>query len=136
MKFSFVRKIALKDSFRIQLIIIKPEFQTFIQDEVSFKGFSVSRLLFGGWEVGTCLKWSRKKFGLFNPFVLNAPFLCPLETVRFSDFFRGQRKGLQETNGLRQKSRIFVVFEAVEIKLRDHRCRCAVVQTCLQYDKP
>ena len=32
-----------------------------------------------------------------KPFVLNAPFLYP---VRFSDFFRGWRKGALGTNGL------------------------------------
>ena len=38
-----------------------------------------------------------------NPFVPSAPFLYPLktsETVRFSDVFRGQRKGALGTNGL------------------------------------
>ena len=38
-----------------------------------------------------------------SPFILNAPFLFPLKTqktVRFSDVFRGQRKGKLGTNGL------------------------------------
>ena len=38
-----------------------------------------------------------------NPFVPNAPFLCPLKTsktIRFSDIFRGKRKDALGTNGL------------------------------------
>ena len=40
---------------------------------------------------------------LFNPFAPNARFLYPLKTsenLRFSDVFRGKRKGVLETNGL------------------------------------
>ena len=36
-----------------------------------------------------------------NPFIPNAPFLYPLKTLRFSDVFRGKRKGALGTNGLK-----------------------------------
>ena len=36
-----------------------------------------------------------------NPFVPNAPFLYPLKILRFSDVFRGERKGALQTNGLK-----------------------------------
>ena len=36
-----------------------------------------------------------------NPFIPNAPFLYPLKTLRFSDVFRGKRKGALGTSGLK-----------------------------------
>ena len=49
-----------------------------------------------------------------NPFVPNIPFLYPLKTsgnLRFSDVFRGQRKGALGTDGLRLQYHLaFAVF--------------------------
>ena len=51
----------------------------------------------------------------FNPFVLNAPFLCPpckrKKTSRFSDVYSGQRKGALGTNGLTKYFRFSYYFK-------------------------
>ena len=54
----------------------------------------------------SCGNWRAK----LNPFVPKAPFLYPLKTsknLRFSDVFRGQRKGALGTNGLKEEGACF-----------------------------
>ena len=60
------------------------------------------------------IKWEHRleigqdKMCLFNPFIPNAPFTYPLKTLenlRFSDVFKGWRKGALGTNGLNIKDK-------------------------------
>ena len=51
-------------------------------------------------------------YAYVNTFVPNVPFLYPLktlETIRFSDVFRGYRKGALGTNGLRLGSATIII---------------------------
>ena len=62
-------------------------------------------------------------YGQFNPFLSNIPFIYPLKTSenkRFSDVFRGYKKGTLETNGLM----FFIVGKAFVINT--FQCCCGL----------